>query len=138
MDLRVGNRARVVALAVGTYELTLPNGLILNLQNYYYMPTMCRNIISVSCLEKKSFEFIIQNNKCNIYHDNIFYGYAPRTSGLYVLNVEDTSEKSIYNIESKYLLLRMEYFWKHNLFTKELMGAKCNLKKFKTYKLALY
>ena len=101
VDLRVGNGARVTALAVGTYELTLPSGLILNLENYYYVPTMCRNIISVSCLDKKGFEFIIRNNKCNIYHDNIFYGYAPRTSGLYVLNIEDTSENSIYSIESK-------------------------------------
>ena len=101
VDLRVGNGERVTALAVGTYELTLPSGLILNLENYYYVPTMCRNIISVSCLDKKGFEFIIRNNKCNIYHDNVFYGYAPRTSGLYVLNVEDTNEKSIYNIESK-------------------------------------
>ena len=71
--LRVGNGARVAALAVGTYELTLPSGLILNLENYYYVPTMCRNIISISCLDKKGFEFIIRNNKCNIYHDNIMH-----------------------------------------------------------------
>ena len=75
-------------IAIGTYELTLPSGLVLNLENCYYVPTICRNIISVSCLEKKDFEFIITNNKCNIYHDNIFYGYAPRTSGLYVLNIK--------------------------------------------------
>ena len=47
MDLRVGNGARVVALAIGTYELTLPSRLVLNLENYYYVPTMFRNIISV-------------------------------------------------------------------------------------------
>ena len=51
-------------------------------------------------MHKKGLEFIIRNNKCNIYHDNIFYRYAPRTNGLYVVNVEDTSEKSIYNIET--------------------------------------
>ena len=95
VDLRDINGARVTALAIGTYELTLPSGLILNLENYYYVPTMCRHIISISCLDKKGFEFIIRNNKCNIYHDNIFYGYAPCTSGFYVLNIEDTSEKSI-------------------------------------------
>ena len=63
MDLRVGNRVRVSALTVGTYELTLPSILILNLKNYYYVPTMCRNIIFISCLDKKGFEFIIRNNK---------------------------------------------------------------------------
>ena len=79
---------------------------------------MCRNIISISCLDKKGFEFIIRNNKCNIYHDNIFYGYAPRTSGLYVLNVEDTSEKSIDNIESKKIKsndLNTTYLWHYRL-----------------------
>ena len=63
---------------------------------------------------KKGFEFIIRNNKCNIYHDNIFYGYAPRTSGLYVLNIEDTTEKSIYNIELKTIKsndLSTTYLW---------------------------
>ena len=82
------------------------------------MCTMCRNIIYVSCLDKKGFEFIIRNNKCNIYHDNIFYGYAPRTSGLYILNIEDTSEKSIYNIESKKIKsndLNTTYLWHYRL-----------------------
>ena len=32
---------------------------------------------------------------------NIFYGYTLSTSGLYVLNVEDTNETPIYNIETK-------------------------------------
>ena len=65
------------------------------------MLTMYRNIIYVSCLDKKGFEFIIKNNKCSIYHDNVFYGYAPWNHGLYVLDIEDTNEKSIYNIETK-------------------------------------
>ena len=55
MNLRVGNGARVAALAVGIYELTLPSELVLNLKNCYYVPTMCRNIIFVSCLDKKGF-----------------------------------------------------------------------------------
>ena len=48
VDLQVGNGARVTALAVGTYELTLSSGLILNLENCYYVPIMYRNIIYVS------------------------------------------------------------------------------------------
>ena len=45
MDLRVGNGARVVALAIGTYYLSLPLGLVLELDNCYYVPAMSRNII---------------------------------------------------------------------------------------------
>ena len=59
---RVGNRAKVAALAIGTYELSLPTGLVLSLENCYYVPTMCRNIISISCLDKVGFNIIIKNN----------------------------------------------------------------------------
>ncbi|KAL4351861.1 hypothetical protein GQ457_06G015580 [Hibiscus cannabinus] len=45
VDLRVGNGARVVALAVGTYVLSLPSGLILNLENCYFVPSLTKNII---------------------------------------------------------------------------------------------
>ena len=101
VDLRVGNGARVAALAVGTYDITLPSGLVLSLENCYYVPTMSRNIIFISCLDKIGFEFIIRNNKCSIYHDDAFFRYTPRTHGLYVLDIEDTNEKSIYNINTK-------------------------------------
>ena len=77
VDLRVGNRARVAALVVGTYDINLPSVLFLSLENCYYVPTMSRNIISVSCLDKIGFEFIIRNNKCSISHNDVFYGYAP-------------------------------------------------------------
>ena len=37
-DLRVGNGARVSALAIGVYDLTLPSGLVFQLNNCYYVP----------------------------------------------------------------------------------------------------
>ena len=77
VDLRVGNGARVAALVVGTYDITLPSGLVFSLKYYYYVPTMSRNLISIFfCLDKICFDFIITNNKCSIYHDDVFYGYA--------------------------------------------------------------
>ena len=59
MDLRVGNGARVVAIAVGVYDLTLPSGFVFQLKNCYYVPTVSKNIISVSCLDVDGFHFII-------------------------------------------------------------------------------
>ena len=41
MDIRVGNRARVDALAVGTCNLTLPSGMF---DNCYFVPVLARNI----------------------------------------------------------------------------------------------
>ena len=44
VDLRVGNGARVTAIAVGVYDLTLLGGLVFQLKNCYYVPAVSRNI----------------------------------------------------------------------------------------------
>ncbi|KAK8597148.1 hypothetical protein V6N12_065624 [Hibiscus sabdariffa] len=97
VDLRVGNGARVAALAVGTYVLSLPSGLVLNLENCYFVPSLTKNIISVSCLDKIGFEIIIKNNCCSFYLNNLFYGSAQLINGLYILN----QENKIFNINTK-------------------------------------
>ncbi|KAH7670371.1 RNA-directed DNA polymerase protein [Dioscorea alata] len=51
VDLRVGNDARVAAVEIGDYSLTLPSGLVIQLSNVYYVPAMNKNIISISCLD---------------------------------------------------------------------------------------
>ena len=73
VDLRVGNGARVDALAVGIYDLTFPSGLVFQLHNCYYVPAMSRNIISVSCLDVDGFHFIIKNYIFSIYNADIFF-----------------------------------------------------------------
>ena len=112
MDLRVGNGARVAALAVGFYDLTLPSELVFQLKNCYYVPAVSRKIISVSCLDVDGFHFIIKNNIFSIYNAGIFYGNAHLSNGLYVLNLEQP--KPIFNIDTKRFKsndLNPKYFW---------------------------
>ena len=73
VDLRVGNGARVAALVVGVYDLTLPSGLVFQLKNCYYVSAVSINIILVSCLDVDGFHFIIKNNIFSIYNANIFF-----------------------------------------------------------------
>jgi len=40
VDLHVGNGARVAALAVRTYNLTLPSRMLLELDNFYFVPVL--------------------------------------------------------------------------------------------------
>jgi len=62
LDVRVGNGAKVVVMAVGTYRLSLPSGLVLELNNYYCIPALSKNIITSSCLEEvDSYEIVIKN-----------------------------------------------------------------------------
>ncbi len=62
---------RVVALAVGTYCLTFPTGLVIELDDCYFV-----NINFISCLDKNGFSFIIKNNSCSNYWNDIFNGCA--------------------------------------------------------------
>jgi hypothetical protein len=67
LDVHVGNRAKVAAIAVGTFHLPLPSGLVLELNNCYCIPDLCKNIISSSCLEEvDGYGIIIKNKRCSI------------------------------------------------------------------------
>jgi hypothetical protein len=99
LDVRVSNGAKVAAIAVGTYHLSLPSRLVLELNNCYCIPSLCKNIISSLCLEEvDGFEIIIKNKRCSIYYNGIFYAYCPLVNGLYILDLED---KSVCDINGK-------------------------------------
>ena len=82
IDLRVRNEAKVAALQIGDFELTLPSRLVILLKNCYYFPAMSVNIISVPCLDLDRFVFIIKNNVIFIHREGIFYGKALLSNGL--------------------------------------------------------
>jgi hypothetical protein len=44
LDVRVGNGVKVAAIAVGTFHLPLPSGLVLELNNCYYIPLYVRTL----------------------------------------------------------------------------------------------
>jgi hypothetical protein len=95
LDVQVNNGAKVAAMAVGTFLLALPSGLVLELNNCYCILASCKNIISSSCLEEvDGYEIIIKNKCCSIYCNGIFYAHCPLVNGLYILDLED---KSVYN-----------------------------------------
>jgi hypothetical protein len=98
VDLRVRNGAKVVALAVGNYSLSLPSGLVLELNNCYFVHALNKNIIFAPCLEDDGFEFVIKNKCCSIFMDGMYYGRCPVVNGLYILNLEETE---INNVNAK-------------------------------------
>jgi hypothetical protein len=64
----------------------------LKLNSYYCIPTLCKQIISYSCLEEvDSYEIIIKNKRYSIYYNGIFYAHCPLVNGLYILDLEDKS-----------------------------------------------
>ena len=69
----MGNGARVTSVAIGTYVLNLPSGLCLNLDNLFYVPSLTKNIIYVSCLNKNGFHLNFCDNGYHIMLNGVFY-----------------------------------------------------------------
>jgi hypothetical protein len=89
LDVRVGNGAKVAVMAFGTYHLSSPSGLVLELNNFYCIPALSNNIISSTCLEEvDGYEIVIKNKRCSIYYNDILYAHCPLVNGLYVLDLE--------------------------------------------------
>jgi hypothetical protein len=105
VDFRMVNNARVAALSVGTMQLYLPSGFIMELNNCYFVPSLSQNIISPSCLMMDGYSFASENNRCVISKSDMFVASLPIKNGLFVLNFNDSP---IYNVSAKRL-------WPNNL-----------------------
>ena len=88
-DFRVGNGARVTVVAIGTYVLNLPSGFCLYLDNFFCMPALTKNIISVSCLNKKGFHLKFYDNSCCIMLNDVFYASGTFSNGIYILDMSN-------------------------------------------------
>ena len=86
MDLRVRNGARVAAVSIGTYVIKLPSGFELYLYNCYYVPSLSKNIVSISVLDKDGFSFNIKDNSCIFSFNGMIYGKAISMNGIYILD----------------------------------------------------
>ncbi|GJV34077.1 putative retrotransposon protein [Tanacetum coccineum] len=67
--LYVGNGVRAEVEAIGSFDLVLPNGLIIVLDNCHYAPSITRGVVSVSRLVNKDFlekDFILQKESGRI------------------------------------------------------------------------
>lgn len=79
----------IQAEAVGTYNLELPSGKLLQLEDCYYMPKIIRNVIFIPLLLKKGFEINGKGNGCSIYFSNKHLCNGIMENGLLVLLLND-------------------------------------------------
>ena len=93
------NRAKVATLAVEFCSLSLPTRLVIELTNCYYVPSIRKNMITVSCLIMDGQNFKNRNKGISIFQNDMFFGSAEMFNEIYILNLQS----SILNIESKRL-----------------------------------
>ena len=102
MILRVENRARVAAVVVGTYPLRLPSGLDLVLKDCYYVPTVSKNLIYVSCLAVEGYVISFLKDHCNILYERNKIASGFLINDLYQLHIDI----SVFNIEQNMNAIR--------------------------------
>jgi hypothetical protein len=114
MVLHVGNGASVAVQALGAFDLLLPNGLYLTLNNICFVPSLTRNIISVARLKQSGFTYRFVDDNIHAYKDDIFYFEASPHNDIYEVNLNcSLNNSSMYNLNTKRLKydLSETYLW---------------------------
>jgi hypothetical protein len=75
-SIRVANNVEAEVEAIGELLLELNNSFILHLHNVLYVPSLRRNLISVSCLDDDGYDCQFGNRQCLILFDNKVMGLA--------------------------------------------------------------
>nr|GFA27558.1 retrotransposon protein, putative, Ty1-copia subclass [Tanacetum cinerariifolium] len=102
--LYVGNGMRAEVEAIGSFDLHLPNGLIIVLDNYYYVPTITRGVVSVSKLVNKGFSHCFTDYGLSVSMNSIIYFNAITVNGVYEIDMHDSTlpiVNSMYSISNK-------------------------------------
>ena len=85
--LNVVNGKEAEVEAVGSLTLKLHTGFLLQLKDVLYVPTLSRNLISVSCLDDFGFHCTFGEKQCFLKYCNKDVGLAVRRGKLYMLNL---------------------------------------------------
>ena len=73
--------------AIGDLSLELDDGFVLQLSDVLYVPSLRRNLISVSRLDDDGYDCHLGNGKCQIVFNNKCVGLAFRQDKLYLLSL---------------------------------------------------
>jgi len=101
----MGNREKVPVEAVGTYRLILDTGFYLDLLDTFYVPSISRNLISLSILDVTGYSFKFGNGCFSLYKSTCMIGLGTLSDGLYKLNLDNLYAETLmtlhYNIGTK-------------------------------------
>jgi hypothetical protein len=75
--------------AVGDISLELADGFMILLRDVLYIPSLHRNLISISRLNKDNYECYFGHGKCAIWFDNAYVGVALLHNELYLLSLRE-------------------------------------------------
>ncbi|GKD23075.1 retrotransposon protein, putative, ty1-copia subclass [Tanacetum coccineum] len=101
--LYMGNGVRAQVEAIGSYDLVLPNGLVICLENCHYAPSITRGVVSVHRLLENGFVQCFTNFGISVSKNNIVYFNVIPSNGIYEIDMHNLvpNVNSIYNVSTK-------------------------------------
>ncbi|GJY54398.1 retrotransposon protein, putative, ty1-copia subclass [Tanacetum coccineum] len=101
--LYVGNGVRAQVEAIGSYDLVLPNGLVICLDNCHYAPSITRGVVLVHRLVENGFVQCFTDFGISVSKNNVFYFNVIPSNGIYEIDMHDLvpNVNSIYNVSTK-------------------------------------
>ncbi|GJR01307.1 retrotransposon protein, putative, ty1-copia subclass [Tanacetum coccineum] len=103
LSLCMGNGMRAAVEAIRSFDLILPSGLIIVLDNCHFAPTITRGVVLISCLVKNGYSHTFTNYGISILKDNVFYFDAIPHDGIYEIDMYNLypNVSSNYNVSNK-------------------------------------
>ncbi|GJW46078.1 retrotransposon protein, putative, ty1-copia subclass [Tanacetum coccineum] len=113
--LYVGNGVRAQVEAIGSYDLILPNGLVICLDNCHYAPTITRGVVLVSRLVDNGFIQCFTDYGISVSKNDVLYFNAIPSNGIYEIDMSNPvpNFNSIYNVSNKIVKHNLDstYLW---------------------------
>nr|GEU99517.1 hypothetical protein [Tanacetum cinerariifolium] len=106
--LFMGNGIHAQVEAIGSYDLVLPSGLVICLDNCHYALSITRGVVSVSHLVDNGFIQCFTDYEILVSKINVLYSNAISGNGIYEIDMLNlvSNVNSIYN-DSHFIILRM-------------------------------
>ncbi|GKB03646.1 retrotransposon protein, putative, ty1-copia subclass, partial [Tanacetum coccineum] len=101
--LYVGNGVRAQVEAIGSFNLVLPNGLVICLDNCHYAPSILRGVVSVHRLVENEFIQRFTNFGISVSKNNVHYFNAIPSNSIYEIDMHNLvpNVNSMYNVNTK-------------------------------------
>ncbi|GJT05926.1 retrotransposon protein, putative, ty1-copia subclass [Tanacetum coccineum] len=119
LSLYIGNGMRAAVKAIRSFDLILPSGLIIVLDNCHFATSITRGVVSISCLVNNGYIHTFTNYGISVSKDNVFYFNAIPRDDIYEIDMHNLypNVSSMFNISNKREkhALDSSYLWHYRL-----------------------
>jgi len=91
----MGNKEKVPVKDIGTYRLILDTGFHLDFLDTFYVPSISRNLVSLSKLDVVGYSFKFESGCFNLFKRTCMIGSGTLSDGLYKWNLDNLYAKTL-------------------------------------------